>query len=151
MASLIFVQWLWHCLILDTVRSVFVLIVEIFLICRNRSAQSLRWWQACKQFLICRRKVCNNWLNSLDLLFRDPQYSWISKLTIFASNSVNEDTISSLNEQHHEIDGFGIGGNLVTCYKQSSLGCVYKVLFYAVLAHFFIYKKNCVLTDIFSW
>ncbi|VDD89672.1 unnamed protein product [Enterobius vermicularis] len=58
----------------------------------------------------------------------DPQYSWISKLTIFASNSVNEDTISSLNEQHHEIDGFGIGGNLVTCYKQSSLGCVYKLV-----------------------
>ncbi|KAH8392268.1 hypothetical protein KR215_004569 [Drosophila sulfurigaster] len=37
---------------------------------------------------------------------------WFNKLTIVASNDINEDTILSLNEQGHKIDCFGIGTHL---------------------------------------
>lgn len=37
---------------------------------------------------------------------------WFSKLTIVASNDINEETILSLNEQGHKIDCFGIGTHL---------------------------------------
>lgn len=38
-----------------------------------------------------------------------------SKMTVVASNDINEKTLRELNESNHEIDVFGIGTNLVTC------------------------------------
>lgn len=50
------------------------------------------------------------------------------KLSITASNEINEKTLLSLNQQGHEVDTFGIGTNLVTCHNQTALGGVYKLV-----------------------
>ncbi|KAJ7944435.1 Nicotinate phosphoribosyltransferase [Quillaja saponaria] len=50
------------------------------------------------------------------------------KMIITASNDLNEETLDALNKQGHDVDAFGIGTYLVTCYAQAALGVVFKLV-----------------------
>ncbi|XP_060770097.1 nicotinate phosphoribosyltransferase isoform X2 [Neoarius graeffei] len=49
-------------------------------------------------------------------------------LIIVGTNSVSEKSLSELNKRDNEIDVVGVGTHLVTCTRQPSLGCVYKLV-----------------------
>ncbi|XP_020793718.1 nicotinate phosphoribosyltransferase [Boleophthalmus pectinirostris] len=54
--------------------------------------------------------------------------STFDSLIIVGTNSFSENTMSELNKKENEIDAVGVGTHLVTCTKQPSLGCVYKLV-----------------------
>ncbi|MEQ2297104.1 hypothetical protein AMECASPLE_031284 [Ameca splendens] len=54
--------------------------------------------------------------------------STFNSLTIVGSNNISEETMTELNKKANEIDVVGVGTHLVTCTKQPSLGCVYKLV-----------------------
>ncbi|XP_054607995.2 nicotinate phosphoribosyltransferase isoform X2 [Nothobranchius furzeri] len=51
-----------------------------------------------------------------------------NSLIIVGTNNISEQSISELNKKENEIDVVGVGTHLVTCTKQPSLGCVYKLV-----------------------
>lgn len=63
--------------------------------------------------------------HAIEKEFGVPEFA---KMTISASNDINEDTLDALNKQGHEVDAFGIGTHLVTCFAQPALGCVFKLV-----------------------
>ncbi|KAK7251030.1 hypothetical protein RIF29_33894 [Crotalaria pallida] len=62
---------------------------------------------------------------SIEKEFGVPEFG---KMNITASNDLNEETLDALNKQGHEVDSFGIGTYLVTCYAQAALGVVFKLV-----------------------
>ncbi|XP_054645011.1 nicotinate phosphoribosyltransferase isoform X1 [Dunckerocampus dactyliophorus] len=54
--------------------------------------------------------------------------SAFDSLIIVGTNNISEQTMVELNTKENEIDVFGVGTHLVTCTKQPSLGCVYKLV-----------------------
>ncbi|KAL5752985.1 hypothetical protein ACOSP7_023164 [Xanthoceras sorbifolium] len=59
---------------------------------------------------------------------KDCRVPGFEKMSITASNDLNEETLDALNKQGHEVDAYGIGTYLVTCYAQPALGCVFKLV-----------------------
>ncbi|KAL8528701.1 hypothetical protein ACS0TY_006233 [Phlomoides rotata] len=66
-----------------------------------------------------------NFFQAIEKEFGVPGFG---KSSITASNDLNEETLDALNKQGHEVDAFGIGTHLVTCYAQPALGVVFKLV-----------------------
>ncbi|XP_029504914.1 nicotinate phosphoribosyltransferase [Oncorhynchus nerka] len=49
-------------------------------------------------------------------------------LLIVGTNNISEYSMAELNKKENEIDVVGVGTHLVTCTRQPSLGCVYKLV-----------------------
>ncbi|XP_028260432.1 nicotinate phosphoribosyltransferase isoform X2 [Parambassis ranga] len=49
-------------------------------------------------------------------------------LLIVGTNNISEQSMAELNKKENEINVVGVGTHLVTCTKQPSLGCVYKLV-----------------------
>ncbi|XP_045906675.1 nicotinate phosphoribosyltransferase [Micropterus dolomieu] len=54
--------------------------------------------------------------------------STFDSLIIVGTNNISEQSMAELNKKENEIDVVGVGTHLVTCTKQPSLGCVYKLV-----------------------
>ncbi|XP_019740181.1 nicotinate phosphoribosyltransferase isoform X2 [Hippocampus comes] len=54
--------------------------------------------------------------------------SAFDSLIIVGTNNISEETMVEFNNKENEIDVVGVGTHLVTCTKQPSLGCVYKLV-----------------------
>ncbi|XP_056696851.1 nicotinate phosphoribosyltransferase 2 isoform X2 [Spinacia oleracea] len=73
-------------------------------------------------YLSCQARKC---FQAIEKEFEVPGFG---KMSITASNDLNEETLDHLNKQGHEVDAFGIGTYLVTCFAQAALGCVFKLV-----------------------
>ncbi|CAH2286165.1 nicotinate phosphoribosyltransferase isoform X1 [Pelobates cultripes] len=57
--------------------------------------------------------------------FEIPEFA---KLSIAVSNSISEHSLKLLAQEENEVNVVGVGTHLVTCTRQPSLGCVYKLV-----------------------
>ncbi|XP_074308783.1 nicotinate phosphoribosyltransferase 2-like [Silene latifolia] len=73
-------------------------------------------------YLSCQAR---KFFQAIETEFRVPGFG---NMSITASNDLNEETLDHLNKQGHQVDAYGIGTYLVTCYAQSALGCVFKLV-----------------------
>ncbi|XP_076010550.1 nicotinate phosphoribosyltransferase [Genypterus blacodes] len=74
----------------------------------------------CRQSVDVRRgfKLCGNHFN----------ISTFHSMIIVGTNNISEESMTALNKMENEIDVVGVGTHLVTCTRQPSLGCVYKLV-----------------------
>ncbi|XP_057697305.1 nicotinate phosphoribosyltransferase isoform X2 [Corythoichthys intestinalis] len=74
----------------------------------------------CKQSVDVRRvlRLCSKHFST----------SAFDSFIIVGTNNISEQTMVEFNRKENEIDVIGVGTHLVTCTKQPSLGCVYKLV-----------------------
>ncbi|XP_038935166.1 nicotinate phosphoribosyltransferase isoform X1 [Rattus norvegicus] len=56
------------------------------------------------------------------------QMPWLEFVPIAVSNNIDEKELARLAQKGSEVNVIGIGTNVVTCPKQPSMGCVYKLV-----------------------
>ncbi|XP_034867963.1 nicotinate phosphoribosyltransferase isoform X3 [Mirounga leonina] len=56
------------------------------------------------------------------------QMPWLESVSIAVSNNIDEEELTRLAQEGSEVNVIGIGTNVVTCPRQPSLGCVYKLV-----------------------
>ncbi|XP_045716861.1 nicotinate phosphoribosyltransferase [Phyllostomus hastatus] len=56
------------------------------------------------------------------------QAPWLQSVPIAVSNNIDEEELARLAQEGSEVDVIGIGTSVVTCPRQPSLGCVYKLV-----------------------
>ncbi|XP_058132107.1 nicotinate phosphoribosyltransferase [Dasypus novemcinctus] len=56
------------------------------------------------------------------------QVPWLESVPIAVSNNIDEEELARLVQEGSEVDVVGIGTSAVTCPRQPSLGCVYKLV-----------------------
>ncbi|XP_059103233.1 nicotinate phosphoribosyltransferase-like [Peromyscus eremicus] len=56
------------------------------------------------------------------------QVPWLESVPIAVSNNIDEKELTRLSQKGSEVNVIGIGTSVVTCPKQPSMGCVYKLV-----------------------
>ncbi|KAM7075634.1 nicotinate phosphoribosyltransferase [Molossus nigricans] len=56
------------------------------------------------------------------------QMPWLESVPIAVSNNIDEEQLARLAQEGSEVNVIGIGTSMVTCPRQPSLGCVYKLV-----------------------